>query len=149
MDNEEYLNTQYQLVLQAQLINQLDLDVFLAAIEHAEAVAPIIAPTLFIQGAGKLEEVKRLAQAAKRFQTEVRRQIEEGKTLIGCDMASTEQEFLSSEPFKTDLAGFIINSLIRKQTALTMKKIEALVLREEESEEVKLPAPPSKPYRFF
>jgi len=100
MDNEEYLNTQYLLVLQAQLINQLDLDGFLAAIEHAEAVAPIINPTLFIQGAGKLEEVKSLAQAAKLFQAEARRQIEEKKITVEFDQVKIKMPAPPSKPYR-------------------------------------------------
>ena len=87
MDKDEYFQTQWQLVLQAQLIIGLDLDGFLAAIEQAESFGPILDPTLFIQGGKRLEEVKRLALAAKKFSDEAQRQIREGKLHVGVDYA--------------------------------------------------------------
>lgn len=76
MTNEEYTQTQQHIVLLAQLANGLDLDGFLERISLAESVAPIVDPTLWIRGGKKLHQVKRLAQALRPFQKEIRRQIQ-------------------------------------------------------------------------
>jgi hypothetical protein len=75
MTDAEYLQTQRQLVLLAQIVDSLDLDGFLRRIEVAESVGPILNPTLYTEGAENLLKVKGLARACKVFQDEVRKQM--------------------------------------------------------------------------
>jgi hypothetical protein len=75
MTDEEYTQTQAQLILIAQLASQLDLDGFLERINQAETLAPILDPTLYMRGGQKLSQVKRLAQSLRPFQAEIRKQI--------------------------------------------------------------------------
>ena len=77
MTDDEYQKTQDRLVIVAHSMLTLDLKGFLQRIERADSVGPILNPTLYRLGSGKLERVKRLAQAAKVFQDEVWRQLEE------------------------------------------------------------------------
>lgn len=70
--------TQHQIVLLAGLIKELDLEEFIYQIEKSEALGPLLHPEMFISQPGfeKLNQVKRLAKAAKVFQDEVFLQIE-------------------------------------------------------------------------
>lgn len=77
MSDEEYTQIQQTLVIAAQLLLPLDLDRFLQAINHAETVAPILDPTLWIRGSRKLEQVKELAEAARKMQAIAQRHFEE------------------------------------------------------------------------
>ena len=76
MNQDEYRMTQERLQLLGGFVHDLDLDGFIESINTCETVAPILDPTLYMQGAAKLEDVKRLAIAARDFQVEVNRQIE-------------------------------------------------------------------------
>lgn len=78
MTDEEYAQTQQQLILLAQFAHSLDLDGFLNRISLAETVAPVLYPTLYLRGGQQLHQIKRLAQALQPFCTEIRRQIENG-----------------------------------------------------------------------
>ena len=69
LSKEEYKNTQEILLGQAGIIAMLDLEGFLRTLHHAEGVAPIIDPTLFLkasygQGADNLQAIKEIAGAA-------------------------------------------------------------------------------------
>lgn len=64
MTNEEYQLTQDTLVGVVAVLRGLDLRAFLQRIDRAEAVAPIIDPTLYRQAAVPLGQVRRLAAAA-------------------------------------------------------------------------------------
>ena len=69
LSKEEYKNTQEVLLGQAGIIAMLDLEGFLRTLHHAEGVAPIIDPTLFLkasygQGADNLQAIKEIAGAA-------------------------------------------------------------------------------------
>ena len=66
MTREEYIATQHQLMLIAQIINQMDLTSFWSAVTHA--VGPILDPTLYRKGVGKMTLVQRVAEAALKFQ---------------------------------------------------------------------------------
>lgn len=70
----EYSMTQEQLVLLASLVANLKLDAFLARIERADALTPMLDPTLWMRGGAKLAAVRRLALAAKGLRDEVLRQ---------------------------------------------------------------------------
>jgi hypothetical protein len=77
MDDWRYADTQNWLVIMASMVASLDLDGFLQWVERAETLGPILAPTLYVQASGKLGNVKRLAEAAKVLQDEVKRQVTE------------------------------------------------------------------------
>ena len=77
MTDEEYAQTQQQLILLAQFAKDLNLSGFLQRISQAESIAPIMDPTLWIRGHRQLEQIKRLAQALRPFQQEIQRQINE------------------------------------------------------------------------
>jgi hypothetical protein len=78
MDERQYYETQSTLIVLAQIVDGLDLAGFLQCIERAETVGPVADPTLYVRAMGKLGDVKRLAEAAKTFQDEVKRQMGEG-----------------------------------------------------------------------
>lgn len=75
MTDEEYTATQEQLILLASFARKLDLVGFLERISLAEAIAPIVDPTLYLRGGRKLTQVKRLAQSLRPFQKEIERQL--------------------------------------------------------------------------
>ena len=68
MTKEEYLATQHQVMALAYLVVGLDLGEFLAWIERAESLGPIVDPTLFLAGIGTLTKIKRLARMERQFQ---------------------------------------------------------------------------------
>ncbi|MHB8928903.1 MAG: hypothetical protein ACYC9Q_14895 [Bacillota bacterium] len=67
MTDEEYLQTQQQIELLAVLILLLDLDGFLERIRHAEAMVPMVDPTLWMKGGSALQKVKGLAEGLRQF----------------------------------------------------------------------------------
>lgn len=79
MSNAEYIVTQQQLLLMASLIKELNLDGFLARIETAYALGPILDPTLYKKSAENVETVHRIAVAARNFQMEVKK-VTEGRS---------------------------------------------------------------------
>jgi hypothetical protein len=78
MNEQQYYETQSTLIVLAQIVDGLDLTSFLQCIEHAETVGPVVDPTTYLMAMGKLAKVKRLAEAAKVLQDEVKRQMGEG-----------------------------------------------------------------------
>lgn len=77
MTSREYLNAQQLLQMVAGMLSAIDIDAFLARIDAAETVGPIVDPTLFREAMGKLEKVKHLAMAARPLIKEAQRQLEE------------------------------------------------------------------------
>lgn len=77
MNTEAYLTTQYQLVMMAKLITLVDLDGFVERIQLADRLGAVLDPTLYRQAGKKLDDVKRLAEAAQIFREEALRQIRE------------------------------------------------------------------------
>ena len=66
MDDAVYIETQAQLVTLCLLVASLpDLDRFLARIGTAEAVGPLLDPTLYRKAAPKLGQVREIANAAR------------------------------------------------------------------------------------
>jgi len=76
LSDVEYLATQQKMQTLANLLlaSKLDLNAFLERIALAESIAPITDPTLYKKGAGKLDDVKRLANSLKPFLKEAKRQ---------------------------------------------------------------------------
>lgn len=81
MTDEEYSETQTAIIIIAQFVNDLDLVAFLERISLAETLGPIVDPTLYREAAGKLSDVKSLAQALRPFQREVKRQMEKDRDI--------------------------------------------------------------------
>lgn len=88
MNAEAYLTTQYQLVMLAKLITLVDLDGFVERIHLADRLGAVLDPTLYRQAGTKLDDVKRLAEAAMIFREEALRQIRESNPdeaeITGC-----------------------------------------------------------------
>jgi hypothetical protein len=78
MDNAQYEATYRTLKILAMIVANMDLDGFLAQIETAEVVGPVLDPTLYREAGEKLAELKALAEACKVFRDEVRRQAADG-----------------------------------------------------------------------
>jgi hypothetical protein len=74
MTDEEYLSTQNTVVLLASMFAQEHLDFagFVTRAERADAIAPMLDPTLWIKGHTRLDAIKRLATAALVFQRAAR-----------------------------------------------------------------------------
>jgi hypothetical protein len=70
--NEEYMQLQTLVVLLCRSINEMPLDKFLARIEKAMSVGPILDPTLYIAGSKHLARLERLAKALRAAQVEIR-----------------------------------------------------------------------------
>ncbi len=68
MKQEDYLATQTQLLALASVVSSMDLDRFIMAADMAEALGPMLDPTLYRQGAPRLGQIRRLAEAAREFQ---------------------------------------------------------------------------------
>lgn len=78
MNKEEFVYTQELLLAQARLIAALDLEELLNAIDRAEAVGPVLNPTLYKQGAEKMQAIRRVAEAALKIKNEVLKGSETG-----------------------------------------------------------------------
>lgn len=65
MTKEEYLDTQNKLLLFSEQLEGLDLDEFINRIEQAEAIAPMLNPTLYREGAPRLRIIRRIADSAR------------------------------------------------------------------------------------
>ena len=74
ISNEDYVLLQGQLLLFGSVVKDWNLEGFLQRIDHAEAIGPIIGPSLFIRAESNLRKIKRLAQALVPFVKEVREQ---------------------------------------------------------------------------
>ena len=72
MTDEEYSSTQSQLMLLARVVLGINIDGFIKRINTAETIAPILDPTLSLQGADNLSKIKALAVGAGKFQAAVK-----------------------------------------------------------------------------
>lgn len=72
MDEETYMNVQYQLSTLAALVRDLPLAEFLLKIDRAEILGPIIDPTLYRAAYKNLSKIKRLAQGLIEFQIAIK-----------------------------------------------------------------------------
>lgn len=64
----EYLRIQTEIIKIGRMANALDLDWFLTQISSAEAVAPMVDPTLYMKAVDNLRAVKELAKSLKPVQ---------------------------------------------------------------------------------
>ena len=71
MDKETYAATQQILLDIARKVVLLQLDDFLAAIERADTLGPILDPTLYRAGVGSMMKIERIASACRAFQREI------------------------------------------------------------------------------
>lgn len=69
MSNEEYAHTQTTLLSLSAMISELSLDAFLERINEAHAVAPILDPTIYRRGAGRMEAIAEVARRAIALRT--------------------------------------------------------------------------------
>lgn len=68
MDNDEYLQTQSQIMLFGALVRGLPLEQFLERARRAENVGALFAPSHYIAGSEKLDLVIKLAEKLRAFQ---------------------------------------------------------------------------------
>jgi len=71
MDKKKYRETQSSIFIIAAMVERLDLQGFLAAIDKAETVGPIVDPTLYIRGRRNLQTIKNFAGSLLTFQQAV------------------------------------------------------------------------------
>ncbi len=71
MTDQEYPQTQEQILLMAYIIKNLDLDGFLKRIATAETLGPIIDPTLYLKAGTGLSEIKQIALAMQQVEKAV------------------------------------------------------------------------------
>lgn len=74
MDNHSYTAAVNTTQIAAGLLLNVDLAGMLAAMGRAEALGPILDPTLYQQASGRMEAQRRLIEAALPLQAEIRRQ---------------------------------------------------------------------------
>jgi len=73
MDKGEYENIQELLISQGRIFALLDLEGFLSAIEHSDAVGPLFQPTLWMAAHDRMEIIRTLAKGAQFFKSAVHR----------------------------------------------------------------------------
>ena len=83
MNRIDYEMTQQQIVFIGSLIKGLPLDEFIAAIDHADSIGPILDPTLWMRGNKEMMKIRDLAAGLRDFQTVVNKIIQEGGYSLG------------------------------------------------------------------
>ena len=68
MDNEKYIETQKVILQVSKDIRFLHLEDFIAAINGAESVAPVIDPTMYMAAMKNLRIIKGMAEGLLKFQ---------------------------------------------------------------------------------
>lgn len=71
MTNEEYLQTQHAILMVAAVAQDLPLAAFIERAEAADALGPILDPTLYLSQGQNLESVLTIARALLPFQSAV------------------------------------------------------------------------------
>jgi len=74
LDEIDYVMVQQKLMMFSSLVIDMRLSGFIATASHAEAVGPVMDPTLYREVGHNLRNIKALARALKYFQDEVRAQ---------------------------------------------------------------------------
>lgn len=83
MNRIDYEMTQQQIVFIGSLVKGLPLDEFIAAIDHADSIGPILDPTLWMRGNKEMMKIRDLAAGLRDFQTVVNKIIQEGGYSLG------------------------------------------------------------------
>ena len=83
MNKIDYEMTQQQIVFIGSLVKDLHLDEFIAAIDHADSIGPILDPTLWMRGNKEMMKIRDLAAGLRDFQTVVNKIIQEGGYSLG------------------------------------------------------------------
>lgn len=65
MKASTYMQTQTDLIAVGRTIDRLDLDGFLASISKAEALAPVLDPTMYRKAQANLQGLKKLAESLR------------------------------------------------------------------------------------
>ena len=68
MDRDEYELIQNQIMLLGSAVKDLNLDDFIAEIDRADTIGPILDPTAWINGRETMYQIRQLAVALKGFQ---------------------------------------------------------------------------------
>ncbi len=68
MDNEQYLETQQQIIMLANLVKAMPLKEFTEAADKADAIGPFVDPTLWRAGEWNLRAIRELAHGLRTFQ---------------------------------------------------------------------------------
>jgi hypothetical protein len=79
MNNEEYLEIQKQVVLMANLVKDMLLKEFIELADKADAIGPILDPTLWRDGHESLDIIRHLARGLMKFQDEAVKLLEEAE----------------------------------------------------------------------
>ena len=74
IDDEEYAQVQQSLLIISRIVNDMNLDSFIRRIDKADAMGPILNPTLYRVASGNLQKLRRLACKLRDFQQEVHSQ---------------------------------------------------------------------------
>ena len=69
MDGKTYITTQMRIIEAGKIVNSLDLEAFLKCISNAEAVGPMIDPTMYMKAMDNLRAIRKLAEAALKMRT--------------------------------------------------------------------------------
>lgn len=72
MTDEQFVETQVRIIEAARILDRLDIEGYLRRIGTAEAVAPIVDPTLYRKAQNNLHALKRLAEKCIPVQAAVR-----------------------------------------------------------------------------
>ena len=72
MEEENYRNTQTQILLMAQLVKDLPLTDFIRAIDKADALGPLLDPTLWMRSQKTMRNIKRIAMSLSSFQADAK-----------------------------------------------------------------------------
>lgn len=93
MKKEEYLKTQLALIHIGKMASKLDLHNFIAQIDQAHAVAPVIDPTMYMKALDNLRAIKKLATSLLSVQTAYQETFEAVlNTAVRGDMAGGPNE---------------------------------------------------------
>lgn len=83
MNRIDYEITQQQIVFIGSLVKDLHLVEFIAAIDHADSIGPILDPTLWMRGNKEMMKIRDLAAGLRDFQIVVNKIIQEGGYSLG------------------------------------------------------------------
>lgn len=64
MDGKTYIETQMRIIEMGKLADSLDLEAFLKCISNAEAMGPVMDPTMYLKAMDNLRAIKKLAEVA-------------------------------------------------------------------------------------